>query len=141
MRLSRKDLVPVLAIVAGGVIGFSLSLNFLLLSRSDDVPVADPVVAPSVTAELAVQVRHPSGVIVTGASIEFDGMVFTPVVAPSASGEPVRLLESLASTRKLDRDVAAAMDRLVEARREGTLLSLGFQGRRGLTPEEWQTRR
>ena len=36
MRLSRTDLVPVLAIVAGGVIGASLSFSFLG-SRSDDV--------------------------------------------------------------------------------------------------------
>ena len=37
MRLSRKDLVPVLAIVAGGVVGASLSFS-LLGSRSNDVP-------------------------------------------------------------------------------------------------------
>ncbi len=41
MRLSRTDLAPVLAIVAGGLIGASLS--FSLLSRSDDVVF---VVAP-----------------------------------------------------------------------------------------------
>ena len=37
MRLSRTDLLPVLTIVAGGVIGASLSFGFLALSRSDDV--------------------------------------------------------------------------------------------------------
>ena len=40
MRLSRTDLFPVLTIVAGGVIGASLSLSFLALSPSGDVPVA-----------------------------------------------------------------------------------------------------
>ena len=38
MRHSRTDLVPVLAIIAGGVIGASLSFSFLG-SRSGDVPV------------------------------------------------------------------------------------------------------
>ncbi len=51
MRLNRTDLVPVLAIAVGGVIGASLSFSFLG-SRSDDVAllVAVPVVAhvPSV---------------------------------------------------------------------------------------------
>ena len=43
MKLSRTDLVPVLVIVAGGVIGASLSFSFLG-SRSDDVVfVAVPV--------------------------------------------------------------------------------------------------
>ncbi len=52
MRLSRTDFVPVLAIVAGGALGASLSFGFLG-SRSDDVVfVAAPVVAPSATAEL-----------------------------------------------------------------------------------------
>ena len=37
MRLSRTDLLPVLTIVAGGVIGASLSFSFLG-SRSDDAP-------------------------------------------------------------------------------------------------------
>ena len=50
MRLSRTDLVPVLAIVAGGVIGASLSFGFLG-SRSDDVPSANPIAAPSMTSE------------------------------------------------------------------------------------------
>lgn len=49
MRLSRTDAVPVLAIVAGGVIGASLS--FSLLSRSDDVPSVNPIAAPSMTSE------------------------------------------------------------------------------------------
>lgn len=40
MRLSRTDLVPLLAIIAGGIMGASLSFGFLLSSRSDDVPAA-----------------------------------------------------------------------------------------------------
>ncbi len=51
MRLTRADLVPVLTIIAGGVIGGSLSFSFLALSPSGDVPAPDPVVAPSAPAE------------------------------------------------------------------------------------------
>ena len=47
MRLSRTDLVPVLAIVAGGVIGASLSFGFLGRSPAVDGPAPAPVVAPS----------------------------------------------------------------------------------------------
>ena len=50
MSLSRTDLVPVLAIVAGGIIGATLSFGFLG-PRSGDVPVANPIVAPSMTPE------------------------------------------------------------------------------------------
>ncbi len=38
MRLPRTDLVPVLAIIAGGAIGALLSVSFLLLAAPDDVP-------------------------------------------------------------------------------------------------------
>ena len=48
MRLPRTDLVPVLTIAAGGIIGASLSFT-LLGPRSDDVPVVVPVVVPSAT--------------------------------------------------------------------------------------------
>ena len=51
MRLSHTHIVPLLTIVAGGVIGASLSFSFLALSRSGDVPGPDPVVAPSAPAE------------------------------------------------------------------------------------------
>lgn len=51
MKLSRTDLVPVLAIVAGGVIGASLSFGFLGSGSDDVVFVATPVVAPSMTPE------------------------------------------------------------------------------------------
>jgi len=61
MRLSRTDLVPVLTIIAGGAVGFSLSAGILttslvLLSRSDDVPAPNPVVAPPATDNLAPQI-------------------------------------------------------------------------------------
>ena len=41
MRLSRTDLVPVLAIIGGGAVGVLVSGSLLLSLRSDDVPVAD----------------------------------------------------------------------------------------------------
>ena len=50
MRRSRMDFSPVVAIIAGGAIGFSLSFGFLG-SRSNDVPAANPIVAPSMTPE------------------------------------------------------------------------------------------
>ena len=50
MRLNRTHLVPVLTIVAGGVIGASLSFSFLG-SRSDDVVFVAAPVAPSATKE------------------------------------------------------------------------------------------
>ncbi len=51
MRLSRTDLVPVLTIAAGGVIGASLSFSFLALTPSGHVPAPDPVVASFAPAE------------------------------------------------------------------------------------------
>ena len=47
MRLSRRDFVPLLTIVAGGAIGASLSFSFLGRSPAVDVPAPPPVVAPS----------------------------------------------------------------------------------------------
>ena len=41
MRLSRTDLIPVLAIIAGGALGLATSASLVLSSRSDHVPVAD----------------------------------------------------------------------------------------------------
>ncbi len=41
MRLSRAHLVPVLAVVAGGVIGASLSFGLLGRSPADDVPAPE----------------------------------------------------------------------------------------------------
>ena len=51
MRLSRTDLFPVLAIIAGGAVGVFASGSLLLLSPSGDLPVPDPVEAPSMTPE------------------------------------------------------------------------------------------
>ena len=51
MRLNRTDLVPLLTIVVGGVIGVSLSFSNLE-SRSGEVPAPDPVVAPSPTLQI-----------------------------------------------------------------------------------------
>ncbi len=61
MSLSRMDFVPLLAIVAGGVIGGSLSFSFLALSPSGDVPAPDPVVAPSAPAEEPASSAQASG--------------------------------------------------------------------------------
>ncbi len=54
MRLSRIDLVPVLAIVAGGVIGVSLSFSFLGRSPADDVPAPEQPVPEQPVPELNV---------------------------------------------------------------------------------------
>ncbi len=51
MKLSGNDLVPLVTVIGGGAIGFSLSVGFLLLSPSSDVPVPDPVIVPSTTVE------------------------------------------------------------------------------------------
>ncbi len=95
MSLSRTDLVPVLAIVAGGVIGASLSFSFLGQSPTNDVSSPDAVVVPSVTPELLVRVEH-QGMVVTAGRIEFDGIVITPVVS---SGEVLRSEEQKAVAR------------------------------------------
>ena len=52
-----------LAIIAGGLIGASLSFSFLALSRSNDVPAPDPVVAPSATVESATRVAARVGTV------------------------------------------------------------------------------
>ena len=57
MRFSRTDLVPVLAIVAGGMIGASLSIGFLG-SGSANVP---PVVYEYAATLEPVQARSPEG--------------------------------------------------------------------------------
>ena len=56
MRLSRTDLVPVLAIVAGGALGASLSFSLLGRSPADDVPAPEPEV--SVDAALSGKVTQ-----------------------------------------------------------------------------------
>ena len=80
MRLPRTDLVPVLTIIAGGVVGASLSFSFLALSPSDDVPAPDPVVVPSATVEMViagVRMEVDGYPDVTARSIEVDGSVIT----------------------------------------------------------------
>jgi len=52
MRLSRTDLVPVLAIIAGGAVGALTSASLVLLS-ADDGRATDPVVVAPATAESA----------------------------------------------------------------------------------------
>ena len=91
MGLSRTNFVPVLAIVAGGVIGASLSFGFLAL-RSEDVPAQDLLFGPSVAVEstpqridLSHNLRVVRGFVeksephwvLSGARIEVDGMVLT----------------------------------------------------------------
>ena len=46
MRLSRTDKVPVLTIVAGGALGFALSLGFLSWTATDRVAL-DAFVVPA----------------------------------------------------------------------------------------------
>ena len=54
MRLTRADIGPLLTIVAGAVIGGSLSFSLLASSSSGDVRAPGPSVAPSASAEEAV---------------------------------------------------------------------------------------
>ncbi len=50
MRLSRTDVIPVLVIIAGGLIGASLTLSPLVLwSPSDDVAAPEPEVSVDAT--------------------------------------------------------------------------------------------
>ncbi len=64
MRLSRAHLVPVLAIVAGGVIGVSLSFGFLGRSPADDVPAPEQPVPVQPAPEPPV--RPPTPVVDIG---------------------------------------------------------------------------
>ena len=58
MRLSRTDLVPVLAIVTGGVIGATLSFNFLALSPpASDVPAPESASAAYESVEVLRSIR------------------------------------------------------------------------------------
>jgi len=101
MRLSRTDLVPVLAIVAGGAIGASLSFSFLASSPSADV---QPVV-------------HEASVTATP--------VLTRLEATTRQMERVRITrlstgieKALARAQDLareQRDIEARMDGLAEA--------------------------
>ncbi len=57
MWLSRRDLVPVLTIMAGGAVGALLTFSPMVLWSPDgDVPAPDPVVALSLVVESATRV-------------------------------------------------------------------------------------
>ena len=91
MRLSRTDLLPVLTIVAGGLVGASVSFR---LMSSDDVPAPDPVVVP--TASRAV----------VALSIPPD--VWVPLILPNMKGEPwvyVRIPYGKDGAARIDRSV------------------------------------
>ncbi len=68
MRLSRTDLVPVLAIIAGGAVGVLVSGSLVLGSSPNNVPTPVVVVAPPVTVESENDVRPPTSeqILVTG---------------------------------------------------------------------------
>ncbi len=73
MRLSRTDLLPVLTIVAGGILGASLSFSFIG-SRANEVPVAVPLVVPSDAAPA------PAGTV-------------TGQVVDASSGQPIAAVQ------------------------------------------------
>ena len=58
MRLSRTDVVPVLAIIGGGAVGVLASASLLLLSPADGAPAPQVVVSPALTVELSTDTRH-----------------------------------------------------------------------------------
>ncbi len=60
MRLSRPDLVPVLAIIGGGAVGVLVSGSLVLGSSPDDVPAPVAVVAPPVSVGSENDVRPPT---------------------------------------------------------------------------------
>ncbi len=101
MRLSRTNFVPVLAIVAGGVIGASLSFSFLALMRS--------------VAEEALQL---DAIIVTA----MDRLV----VPPTVPGNAVTVLDAAAITAQvpitsMQQMLSARMPGLNFTRSDGTL--------------------
>ena len=112
MRLTRTDLFPVLTILAGGVIGASLSFSFLG-SRSEDVPdvTLGLLYESSANPELAIRVEHPN---VTAARIEADGMVIPPVVASYERATPDARRQALFRASQLARD---RIDRAKEVQR------------------------
>ncbi len=71
MRLSRTDLVPVLAIMAGGALSVLTSASLVLSSRSDHVPVG-VVSATLVASPIAAQgatIHQLDGVTIEGIAI------------------------------------------------------------------------
>ncbi len=57
MRLSRTDLVPVLAIIAGGAVGLAVSASLVLSTRFEYAAAPVPLDETPVTAELATDGR------------------------------------------------------------------------------------
>ncbi len=101
MRLSRTDLVPVLVIVAGGLIGASLSFSFLTLSPSAGV---SPVVY-----EYSVTVR-PALTRLEAATRQMERVRITRL----STGIEKALARAQDLARE-QRDIEARMDRLAEA--------------------------
>ena len=90
MRLSRADLVPMMAIIGGAAFGVLTFGSFLLLwSPSDDVPAPDPVAGHFTTVEAA------TGVVFTGDRVQYDPVQISPdgrwVVSPSDAGAEPRV--------------------------------------------------
>ncbi len=101
MRLSRTDLVPVLTIVAGGVIGGSLSFS-LLGSRSGDE-------AEQMTAEARVEILAKLQEKAAESRAELDRMV-------RLRRDVEEAIARAADLAREQRDIVAGMDRLAEAR-------------------------
>ena len=107
MRLSRTDLLAVLTIVAGGVIGASLSFSFLALSRSDDVPAPDPVVASYESYRSVRRSEEPR------ANTRFDWRIKS---APDVLEEQQRHLER-DRVERIEAAVESVLDRVEEVQR------------------------
>ncbi len=142
MRLSRTDLIPVLAIVAGGVLGASLSFSFRGASPADDAPAPDPVlrievngypvvtaasievngmvvtpvVAPSVTPELRIRTESSDGAVLMSVSLAYNGMVITPVMRPQPTPDPVVAPSATAEALRLEELKAVARMYVFEQR-------------------------
>ena len=114
MKLSRTDLLPVLTIVAGGVIGASISVSFLGRSPAEDMPAPAPVVASSATAEAIRLDRTARELAPVRSPLEQrrlerirSGRLATDIEEAQARAEAMA---------REQRDIVADMDRLVEQR-------------------------
>ena len=90
MKLSRTDLLPVLTIVAGGLIGASLSFGFLGQSAADDVPgvALGLLYEPSAPLESEARVGARVGTV-------------TGQVTDASSGSPVAAVQVYISSLEL----------------------------------------
>ena len=114
MRLTRIDLVPVLTIVAGGVLGASLSFSFLG-SRSADVTVTVPVVSPSDAMSRAViQVQRPATVVPAWSQSRIIGELLDNV-----RREAERLVDSDVLDQEKELRASELMDRVERDTRAG----------------------